>query len=104
MVATQCRLFLQQEATEKKSVKNVRWSSGTPEEAAYGLLGWLLCKCAAVCECVFVLPDEICAMAAEGRLFEEASSELMVFHFNNPLVFEGSLPLEDRHPGWRGEG
>lgn len=54
MVATQCRLFLQQEAAERKSAKKVRvrWSSGMPEEAAYELPGWPLCKCAAVCVCV----------------------------------------------------
>ena len=51
-----------------------------------------------------VLPDEVGAVAAEGRLLEEAGRELMVFHLHNPLVFERSLPLEDRHPGRRGEG
>lgn len=54
--------------------------------------------------CVCVLPDEVGAVAAKGGLFEEAGCELMVFHLNNPLVFERSLPLEDRHPGWRREG
>ena len=54
--------------------------------------------------CVNVLPDEVGAVAAEGRLFEEAGRELMVFHLYNPLVFERSLPLEHGHPGWRGEG
>lgn len=50
------------------------------------------------------LPDEVGAVAAEGGLLEEAGCELMVFHLNNPLVFERTLPLEDRNPGWRGEG
>lgn len=49
------------------------------------------------------LPDKVGAVAAEGGLFEEAGSELMVFHLNNPLVFEGSLSLEHWHPWWRGE-
>lgn len=53
MVATQCRLFLQQEAAKRNSAKKVRvrWSSGMPEEAAYELPCWLLGKCAVVCVC-----------------------------------------------------
>lgn len=54
------------------------------------------------CECK--IPNEVCAVAAEGGLFEEAGCELMVFHFNNPLVLECSFPLEDWKPGGWGEG
>ena len=50
-----------------------------------------------------MLPYEVSAVAAEGGLFEEACCELMVFHLDNPLVFERSLPLKHGHPGWRGE-
>lgn len=50
-----------------------------------------------------MLPDKVSAVAAEGGLFEETGCELMVFHLNNPLVFECALPLEHGHPGWRGE-
>lgn len=57
-----------------------------------------------LCACVFELPDEVSAVTAEGGLFEEAGRELMVFHLDNPLVFERSLPLEHRHSGRRGEG
>ena len=67
-----------------------------------------MCVCVRVCVCVFmyvcVLPDEVGAVAAEGGLLEEAGCELMVFHLNDPLVFERSLPLEDGNPGWRGKG
>lgn len=50
------------------------------------------------------VPDEVCAVAAEGGLFKEAGRELMVFHFYNPLVLQCSLPLEDWKPGRRREG
>lgn len=50
------------------------------------------------------VPDEVCAVAAEGGLFEEAGCELMVFHFYNPLVLECSFPLEDWKSGGRREG
>lgn len=53
--------------------------------------------------CVRVLPYEVGAMTAEGGLFEEACCKLVVFHFDNPFVFERSLPLKHGHPGWRGE-
>lgn len=52
----------------------------------------------------FKVPYEVCAVAAEGGLFEEAGRKLMVFHFYNPLVLECSFPLEDWKPGWRREG
>ena len=63
--------------------------------------------CVYVCVCytyVCVLPDEVGAVAAEGGLLEEAGCELMVFHLNDPLVFERAFPLEDGNPGWRGKG
>jgi len=56
----QCRQNLQQAdgigEKEKKSMVKVitRWSGGMPEEAAYELLGWFLCKRAAVRERVSV--------------------------------------------------
>lgn len=46
-------------------------------------------------------PDEVCAVAAERGLLEESGSELVVLHFNDPLVFECPLPLEDWESWWR---
>lgn len=51
-----------------------------------------------------VLPYKVSAVAAEGGLFEETRCELMVFHLDDSLVFERSLPLKHGHPGRRGEG
>lgn len=55
-------------------------------------------------KCKFNVPNEVCAVAAEGGLFKEAGRELMVFHFHNPLVLECSFPLKYWEPGGRREG
>ena len=40
-------------------------------------------------------PDEVLAVAAERRLFEESGQEFMTLHSEHILLFERSLPSPD---------
>ena len=44
------------------------------------------------------LPDEVLAVAAEGRVFEEPRDELVVLDLVDVLLLQGALPLPVDHP------
>ena len=44
------------------------------------------------------LPDEVLAVAAEGRVFEEPRDELVVLDFVDVLLLQGAVPLPVDHP------
>ena len=44
------------------------------------------------------LPDEVLAVAAEGRVFEEPRDELVVLDLVDVLLLQGAVPLPVDHP------